>query len=231
MIATSRFVHIHLHKSGGTFVNECLLRFFPDARELGYHLPRSLLPPAMNALPTLGFVRNPWSYYVSWYAFQSQRAQPNALFRCVSDEGRLDFNASVRNLVCLGDDHARLDALLAQLPNAYTGHGLNLPAFVLAHLRGRGIGFYSFLQAYMYAGDPETLTIGRTESLRENLLGFLENHAAPVPQALRDFIAGAAPRNTSAHGDYRAYYDAATRDLVGERDRDAIEPFGYRYEA
>jgi hypothetical protein len=30
MIATPHFVHIHLHKSGGTFINECLLRFFPE---------------------------------------------------------------------------------------------------------------------------------------------------------------------------------------------------------
>jgi len=29
MIATERFVFIHLHKSGGSFVNECLQRFFP----------------------------------------------------------------------------------------------------------------------------------------------------------------------------------------------------------
>jgi hypothetical protein len=71
MIATDRFVYVHLHKSGGTFVNECLLRFFPDARQIGYHLPRSRIPQDRLALPVLGFVRNPWSYYVSWYSFQS----------------------------------------------------------------------------------------------------------------------------------------------------------------
>jgi len=37
MIATDRFVFLHLHKSGGTFVNECLLRHVPGARQLGYH--------------------------------------------------------------------------------------------------------------------------------------------------------------------------------------------------
>jgi len=46
MIVTDRFVFLHLHKSGGTFVNECLLRFLPDARQVGYHLPRSMTPPA-----------------------------------------------------------------------------------------------------------------------------------------------------------------------------------------
>ena len=151
MIATSRFVHLHLHKSGGTFVNECLLRFFPDARQLGYHLPRSRLPPELATLPLLGFVRNPWSYYVSWFEFQSRRPQPNALFRRMSADGTLDFNATVRNLVRLGDSEL-LDDVLAQLPAAYTNHGLNLPAFALAPIRGSGLGFYSYLYDYMYGG-------------------------------------------------------------------------------
>jgi len=87
MIATGRFVYIHLHKSGGSFVNECVTRYFADARQLGYHWPLALLPRELRALPLLGFVRNPWSYYVSWYAFQVQRPRPNALFRSVSDDG------------------------------------------------------------------------------------------------------------------------------------------------
>ena len=75
MIATDRFVYVHLHKAGGTFVNECLERYFPGARRLGYHLPASLIPAELQSLPVLGFVRSPWSYYVSWYTFQSQMAQ------------------------------------------------------------------------------------------------------------------------------------------------------------
>ena len=50
------------------------------------------------------FVRSPWSYYVSWYAFQSQRPRPNVLFRIMSEDGTLDFKASVRNLLELGND-------------------------------------------------------------------------------------------------------------------------------
>ena len=91
MIVTPRFVFLHLHKSGGTFVNECLMRFVTGARQIGYHLPRSLIPKEFAHLPVLGFVRNPWSYYVSWYSFQAAKPAPNALFRILSDGGRLDF--------------------------------------------------------------------------------------------------------------------------------------------
>lgn len=230
MIATSRFVHLHLHKSGGTFVNECLLRFFPDARQLGYHLPRSRLPPELATLPLLGFVRNPWSYYVSWFEFQSRRPQPNALFRRMSADGTLDFNATVRNLVRLGDSEL-LDDVLAQLPAAYTNHGLNLPAFALAPIRGSGLGFYSYLYDYMYGGADGRLEIGRQENLRADLLAFLQRTAVALPPGLREFVTGADARNASAHGDFRDYYDARTKALVGERERAVIERHGYRYAA
>jgi hypothetical protein len=230
MIATDRFVYVHLHKSGGSFVNECLLRFFPDARQLGYHLPLSLLPAPLRALPVLGFVRSPWSYYVSWYAFQSQRPRPNALFRCVSDDGTLDFKASVRNLVGLGDDQARLDRLLGLLPDRYSdaGFGLNLPAFALAPIRASGMGFYSFLFRYMYTSPGIEPAIGRCENLRTDLLAFFARVGAPVSGELREFVETAAPRNTSAHGDWRDYYDRELADLVAERDASVVEQFGYR---
>ena len=35
MIVTDRFVFLQLHKSGGAFVNEALLRFVPTARVSG----------------------------------------------------------------------------------------------------------------------------------------------------------------------------------------------------
>ena len=232
MIATDRFVYIHLHKSGGTFVNECLLRFFPDARQLGYHLPLALLPQSLSALPVLGFVRNPWSYYVSWYAFQSQRPQPNALFRCVSDDGTLDFKASVRNLLQLGDDPARLDRLLGLLPDRYgeSSFGLNLPNFALAPIRGSGLGFYSYLFRYMYTGAAIEPFIGRCENLRADFLGFLERVSAPVGTELRGFIASASPRNASSHGDWHGYYDRALAEFVAQRDSLIIERFAYRFD-
>jgi len=232
MIATDRFVFIHLHKSGGSFVNEGLLRFFPSARQLGYHLPLSLLPAEYRGLPVLGFVRSPWSYYVSWYAFQAQRPRPNALFRCVSDDGTLDFAGSVRNLVTLGDDAARLERVLAMLPDHYgaQGFGLNLPGFALAPIRASGMGFYSFLFRYMYTADGIQPQIGRCESLRADFGAFLAQVGAPIDAPLREFIANASPRNTSSHGDWRGYYDRELADLVAQRDASVVERFNYRLE-
>jgi len=231
MIATDRFVYLHLHKSGGTFINECLLRFFADARQIGYHLPRAAIPAALRALPVLGFVRNPWSYYVSWYAFQSQRAQPNALFRCVSDNGTCGFKETVRNLLELGDNEARLDQLLGALPQQYGQHGLNLPSFALAPIRGSGMGFYSYLYRYMYGENDAALFVGRTENLRADFLAFLQKTDVDISAPLSDFIRHEQARNTSSHGAWRDYYDTSLAAAVARFDHGVIDTFAYRFES
>jgi hypothetical protein len=229
MIITDRFVFLHLHKSGGTFVNELLMQCLPDARQYGYHLPRALIPAEARHLPVLGLVRNPWSYYVSWYAFQKSRSQPNALFHVLSDEGRADFSATVRNMLDLGVQTDRLERLLTLLPNAYLNRGLNLPGFALAPIRNSGLGFYSFLYGYLYGTPDTSLHLGRMEELRAVLPTLLERVGQPVTPAMRQFIAAEQPRNTSRHDRYERCYDADLAALVAERDAQVIAAHGYRF--
>ena len=231
MIATDRFVFLHLHKSGGTFVNECLVRFLPDARQLGYHLPRSMIPPESAQLPILGFVRNPWSYYVSWYSFQQEQMRPNFLFRILSDEGRLDFNATVRNMLDLGAGSIRLDLVLRALPAEYSNRGINLPNFALAPIRNTRLGFYTYLYRYLYGGTGAPVHIGRMEGLRDELPRMLEFAGQPVSEPMAEYIARGAPRNTSQHDGHVRYYSDSLRDLVAERDAEVIERHGYRFGA
>ena len=228
MIVTDRFVFLHLHKSGGTFVNTFLARFFPDARSIGYHLPRAYLPEEARTLPIFGLVRNPWDYYVSWYSFQADKKSPNALFRIASDGGRLAFGGTVANLVQLGNDARRHAAVSAELPDHFVGHGINLTRACLRPLLGSGLGFYSFLFDRMY-GDTRGVTFGRMENLRADLLEFLESVGVEVTAPMRDFVLEAAPLNTSRHEHYRGYYDDSLRELVAQRDRSVIDRFGYSF--
>ena len=230
MIVTDRFVFIHLHKSGGSFVNECLLRFVPGARSIGYHLPRLLTPAKAAHLPVLGFVRNPWSYYVSWYNFQSQRPAPNAMFNILSDNGALGFDATVRNMLELGSGSPRLTALMTALPAHYGKSGLNLPAFALAPIRDSGVGFYSFLYEYLY-GDLSTVTVERAEDLRVRLIEYLESVGHRVTHAMNDFVMDTAALNTSEHGPYMDYYSNELRGLVAEKDAAIIARHGYQFGA
>jgi hypothetical protein len=230
MIVTDRFVFLHLHKAGGSFVNECLNRFVPGAREIGYHLPRVLIPARHQSLPVLGMVRNPWSYYVSWYAFQARRPQPNALFRILSDGGRLPFAATVRNMLELGSGSALLDPVLAALPSGYGNRGLNLPAFALVPIRNSGLGFYTYLHDYLYGASGPTHA-GCMERMRVDLLRMLAAVEQPVGAQMRLYILGEPARNISEHAAYAAYYDAPLRELVADKDAALIARYGYAFGA
>lgn len=228
MITTDRFVFLHLHKSGGTFVNECLLRCVPGSKQVGYHLPRMFVPPSHAHLPVIGFVRSPWSYYVSWYSFQKQRPRPNVLFSVLSEDDTLDFSATIRNMLTLADDESKIRRIFAGLPTAYSNRGLNLPGFALLPIRGSGLGFYSFLERHVHGDEPHR-HIGRMERLRAELPQLLEKVSQPVTDTLARFIGQEPKRNTSTHATYVDYYDSALRALVAERDGALIERMGYRF--
>jgi hypothetical protein len=229
MVVTDRFVFLHLHKSGGSFVLDCLRRFIPSARTVGFHLPRHRIPTEHASLPILGFVRNPWSYYVSWYCFQAQRPTPNALFRIVSEGGRLGFEATVRNLLDLGAGSPLLDEVLAALPTDYGGSGIQLPRYALEPLRDSGLGFYAHVYSYFYGAPSPGLTIERAENLRARLLDFLVRVDEPISQTLRAFVRDAPRRNTSAHGPYTDYYSDELRERVARQDQLVITRHRYAF--
>ncbi len=224
MLVTDRFVYIHLHKSGGTFLNRFLKQHF-GARQLGAHLPCRLIPYALRGLPVLGFVRNPWSYYVAWYEFQASKPRGNPVFRHLSDDGALGFREVLARLLELGTDAAALDRLLAALPEAYAEKGPNLPRAAFEALRRSGSGFYSHLYNYMYMGHSGTLHLGRTDRLPQEFLGFLDRYDIPISAELREHVGAQHAPSV----DYTAAYDDALRDRVAERDAALIRAFDYRF--
>ena len=226
MIVTPRFVFLHLHKSGGTFVNEALLRHEPGARQFGYHLPRRMVPGPWRHLPVLGLVRSPFTFYLSWYAFQRARERPNALYRAVSDDGAAGFATTIRRLLTLGDDDALLDRVIVALPDRYLTHGLNLPGPALEAIRGSGLGFYSFLYRYPY-GHEDNVHIARLERLGAELPAVMARAGVPASAPLAACLHGAEPRNASRHATPRETFDRALAQLVTEREATIIRRFGY----
>jgi hypothetical protein len=226
MIVTDRLLFLHLHKSGGTFVNALLKRCVPTARQIGYHLPYREAPEACRDLPVVGTVRNPWAYYVSWYHFQLSVPKRNILFQICSDEGQLGFKQTVANLVDLASDEPRLALLEAGLPDAYGKAGINLTKACVGELRERAVGFYSFLYERLYAG-ADAPTILRVERLREELravfvaVGHLPNTCA------EQFLDESPPLNVSRHDAPSRYFDEGLAALVAQRDARLIERYGY----
>jgi len=228
VIVTDEFVFLHLHKSGGTFVNDFIERFFPSALRIGYHLPGAYIPGPYRHLPVFGFVRNPWSYYASWYTFQAGMQTPNPFFRVLSDQGRLGFNDTIRNLLDLSNDREKLQSIAAGLPDEFSNAGINITKRCMQGFEGSGIGFYSFLYDRMFGG-VENISIGKMESMRRDLAALLLSAGIQPSPEMERHIQSAPKLNITKHRENSALYDSATRDLVLARDAAVIERHGYAF--
>lgn len=231
MIVTDKFVFIHLPRCGGTFVSEVIRKFFPSAREIGYHLPRAALPAEYAHLPVLGTVRNPWEFYPSWYYHHYPNPRRLSLFGSVSENRTLDFAETARNALNLCTSGDKLDLLIDELPDHFDyqkKHVANLTKDVMRTLRGSGLGLFTF-RYYQLFGQVDDVHFCRVESLRHDLLDFFESVGA-ANDDLRSYVLGLDKRNISEHRHYSTYYSAELAELVALRDRPVIEKFGYTFE-
>jgi hypothetical protein len=230
MIVTDKFAFVHLPRSGGTFVSDVIRKFFPAAHEIGYHLPRVLLPKEFSHLPVLGTVRNPWEYYVSWYHHQQSNKKHGPLFSFLSENQKLDFVQTTRNELnlCVND---KLGVLLQALPEDFSyqeRHIPNLTRDVMRKIRGTGIGLYTFRFNQLF-GQADDIYFCRVESLRSDLMSFFETIGV-ASDSLRGYVLGLDKKNISEHVHYSTYYTPDLAELVSIRDRPLIERFGYLFE-
>jgi hypothetical protein len=242
-----RFVFIHVPKTGGTFLRHMLKEELPDCYPLGeddgrVHHGWDRIPDEAQGRPVLAFVRNPWDWYVSWYSFavgippeRFDQARMRPLYRRLfADEsngsgrpspgnGRNpanDFAITVKR-ACTGIVDGGDPAELAPL----------VDGFDLAQPLLEGRDFYSARLQFTVgdAFDSELATIGRYESLLDDLEAFFEKIELKLPAGAMERIRAKERRNTSQHGHYRDYYDEELRDLVGSSCRGLIERFDYSF--
>jgi hypothetical protein len=231
MLVTDKFVFVHLPRSGGTFTSEVIKRFFPSAHEIGYHLPRTLLPTEYCHLPVLGAVRNPWDFYVSWYYHVWPRDAGTPLVSWVSENGKVGFEGATRNALNLGVDNKRFDALVKILPEQVDYRKKNIPNITkeaIRRVRGTGVAYYSFRFNHLF-GKADDVFVCRFESLRQDLVRFFERIGAAT-DALRDYVLRSDKVNSAEHLHYSSYYTPELAELVSIRDRQLIERFGYVFE-
>ena len=229
MIITEKFTYIHLHKSAGTFVNSFIHHYFPINQAIGYHLPARYIPEQFARLPIIGCVRNPWDFYISWYFFQLQKKQSNALFMATSKDKTLDFNATMERLLSLNDNLQLLNQILTQLPDHFVPSGMNIPRNVMARLYGSSLGLYSFLYQWMYADAPSEPQLVKTEQLQMGLISVLSLNGVSISDDMAQFLHKRGHENSSEHGHYGHYYSQEIRDRVSEVDRLVIKKHDYQF--
>jgi hypothetical protein len=231
MIVTDKFVFVHLPRTGGTFVTDMIMKFFPSAREIGYHLPIALLPKEYSQLPVLGAVRNPWDFYVSWYYHIWPRDIGKPLFSWLTDDCKLQFEGAIQNALNLGVNENRLDALIEKLPDVVDYRTRNIPNITkdsIRKVRGTGMGYYTFRFNQLF-GNADNIFFCQQERLRSDLIKFLEQVDAAT-EGIRRYILDSEKVNTADHKHYSTYYTPDLADLVLVRDRSLIERFGYTFE-
>jgi Tfp pilus assembly protein PilF len=237
MIITDRFVFIHLHKTGGQSLNEAIASCIPSHRMVGYHFPYADIPAEALDLPVVGFVRNPWDWYVSWYAFNNRHRLRSPLFKVVSNGGAAGFKSTVTNLVNLGSrsdaSEKQRNELISMLPDSLDGNrSVGLTKTSIAELAASNQGYYSWLFARMLGQGPDSRSqIGRFENLQEDFLDILERLGVAETEAIRDTLQSRERKNTSRHSHYSHYYDDELRELIGRKDADLIDRFDYEFES
>ena len=200
MIVTDKFAFVHLPRSGGTFVSQVIKKFFPSAHEIGYHLPRTLLPREYSHLPVLGAVRNPWEFYVSWYYHVWPRDAATPLISWVTQNGKFGFEGATRNALNLGSNNERLNVLIEMLPEQVDYRKRNIPNITkeaMRRVRGTGVGYYTFRFNHLF-GDAKDVFVCRLETLRQDLVRFFESIEAANDE-LRDYLLRSEKENTAEH--------------------------------
>ena len=237
MIITERFVFIHMHKTGGQSLNDIIERCIPQHRTVGYHFPRAEIPGEAARLPVVGLVRNPWDWYVSWYAFNRRPGINNPLFNVVSDGGSASLRTTLTNLVDLGSARPlsvrHRDELIRLLPETLDGNkGVGLTRNDIRQLAGTGKGYYSWLFERMLGSEADEQTfIGRFENLQADFLDIMERLSVAETTSLKAELVQRERKNVSRHSHYSHYFDEALRELVADRDAGLIERFAYQFDS
>ncbi|MCZ0945346.1 MAG: aspartyl/asparaginyl beta-hydroxylase domain-containing protein [Gammaproteobacteria bacterium] len=238
MIVTEHFVYIHVSRTGGTFLNKLIMNQVPGARMLQYHGHLEDLPAAYAHLPVIGFVRNPWVWYVSMYSDYRRKGQ--FVFQILSDRGTLDFDRTVARFLNLGDGSASSTRLLQHLAriaprviNARRPARNHLPGLRSEHFAGfpEGIGYYSWLFELMFRSERDHIIhFGRFENLREEALRLLEETGTPITNGIATYLKqGKALNASSRPKNFVGAYAPELEQLVAQREHLVIERFGYEF--
>ena len=238
MIVTNHFVYIHTSRTAGTFLNKLIMEDVPGARMLQYHGHLNDLPEQFAHLPVIGFVRNPWDWYVSMYC--DYRRKQQYVYQLLSDRGALGFEETTARFLSLGDGSAQSKRLLQQLSrlaprvlNPRVPPRLRMPGLRSEHFKSftEDQGYYSWLFRLMYETDKtHVIHIGRFENLREEALRLLEETGTPITPKITGYLRESEPLNPSPREEnFDGGYPPELEQLVADKDAYIVDKFGYQF--
>lgn len=204
---TSRVLFVHVPKTGGSTIDAMFDTEVVDARRVPGCQRHATMVKLLRTEAELGdywsfgFVRNPWARMVSWWSMVS------GVFEKI--------DAGVPQAIAKIENH----------PKAWLPEGEYRDDFDRFVLEGT--------DKIAKVGRPQAKTLRRKDGSLVDFVGRTENFDEDyntVRERLGLAPIEAAPRrNKSSHGDYRDYYNDATRKKVAEVFAADIEAFGYTF--
>ena len=234
MISTPKFTFIHVHKTGGQSISDALLHCIRDAEQIGYHLPLRLLPEQAKSRPVIGVIRNPWDWYVSWYAFNNLGGVKNPLFSIVSRGKQAGFRETIENLTRYPEATASNETMKhshkSLLPENFENDGgAGFTKRCVSEFDSSTEGYYSLLVKRMLGDPGANVHLMRFEWLEQDLIEFLNKLNVPETEAIRKYLFNQPKKNSSSRGHYSQYYDTALSALVQEKEKALIKRFSYSF--
>lgn len=205
---------------------------------LQYHGHLRDLPAAFSHLPVIGFVRNPWDWYVSMHS--DYRRKQQYIYGIISERGELGFEETIFRFLTLGDNSIQSNRLREKLVeaapntiNAQTHPRYRNPGLRSQHFANfpENEGYYSWLFQLMYQSNTtHQIHIGRFENLRVETLRLFELTGTPVTPAITTYLDKAEALNSSARPNhFIGGYPAQLEQLVAEKEKYLIDKFAYEF--
>jgi len=219
MIRGKYLIYVHIPKCAGTFISAMLrmnsLGEFVGGR--GLHVP---IRKVNNiSVPVLASIRNPWSWYVSWWAFlktttkySGMKGHPNYFWN-----SNLKFKEYMKIMF---DDNRNKKLIDKQM---LVGNEFE---YVFRDMVNDDCGFYTLTWKYMTRinGKDAVDHYFKMENVRKELITYLKLSG----KSEKNILNSNAIR-TSLHKGYQGYYDTELMNLVAHKDREIINKFDYTF--
>jgi hypothetical protein len=193
-----------------------------------------LLPERARSLPVIGVIRNPWDWYVSWYAFNNLRGVKNPLFNIVSRGKQAGFSETIGNLVRYPEASSSNSIMKSSHKALLSEHfehdgGAGFTKACVDEFNSATEGYFSLLVKRMLGDRRDNVHLIRFESLEQDLRQVLCRLGVGEAEAIQRYMAEEPKKNSSARGHYTQYYESQLRALIAEKDKGIIERFGYTF--
>lgn len=224
MVSHEKFIFVHMVKTGGTFLQHYFGQAIPGCRASGSghnrHKPVSSVMDAPQF--KFGSIRNPYSWYVSWWAFQAVQRRPGNSMPSLLVKS---FPQSVKNI-----DAAR--GIIKQTKS---------PLFIdfdIAHRFDIGVMTYKFIETFCHPkifsrdsfdgfrdGDIIVDRFVSMENLRDDIVSLFRNNIFELSDNQCSLLYSTPDINVSQHGDFGQYYDKETMEWVRHKERHLLKMF------